>query len=429
MDQLVQSDLPVFNWGDFTDFHQSPPLLPESGTSEVTSVLSARSYLLPESHNPQNAQSSTPSPGRSDLALELASSFNRTDTNQTPLSKPMKPRPQKRQRGGSKKAAPAKDRGAPRGAGESKENPEERRRLQARMAQRAYRSRQQAIVDGLNNRISLLETSMEKMSSAMLSFSEHLVQSGLLGSQPALTANLRDTMKVFYTMAAGVSHDDEDDGIMDSNKTIESPPALQQPTIERPPPLGGTGSYPNNAVLPDADNTPGISIMEVSAFIQKLLLVALYQGYLALRDPSIGMDRLQRPFGLIFGIMDRERLTSHFKAEFYSLLNQRPLDGWDEVPFFRLGGAGTHYLHARSTGAFASYYQSGPTVEDPLSLATADLRAQLEGDWFDLQDLEGYIRDKNVLLVASAGEPTTSSKVPTSINVSRFISSKSAYGL
>lgn len=295
------------------------------------------------------------------------------------------------------------------------------------MAQRAYRSRQQAIVDGLNNRISLLETSMEKMSSAMLSFSDHLVQSGLLGSQPALTANLRDTMEVFYTMAAGVSHDD-DDGIrdpVDSNKTIESPPA----NIPSHLPLDGTGLYLNNAVLPDAGNPPGISIMEVSAFIQKLLLVALYQGYLALRDPSIGMDRLQRPFGLVFGIMDRERLTSHFKAEFYSLLNQKPLDGWDQVPFFRLGGAGTHYPHARSTGVFASYYQSGPTVEDPLSLATADLRAQLEGDWFDLQDLEGYIRDKNVLLVASVGEPTTSSKVPTSINVSRFISSKSAHGL
>lgn len=103
--EQAQSDLPAFNWGDFTDFHQSPPLLPESGTSEVTSVLSARSYLLPESHIPQNAQSSAPSPSRA-----------------------MTPRPQKRQRGGSKKAAPAKDRGAPRGAGESKENPEEVRR-------------------------------------------------------------------------------------------------------------------------------------------------------------------------------------------------------------------------------------------------------------------------------------------------------------
>jgi hypothetical protein len=46
--------------------------------------------------------------------------------------------------------------------------------------------------------------------------------------------------------------------------------------------------------------------MKVSAFIQKLLLVALHQGHLALRDPSIGMDQLQRPFGLIFSMMSRE---------------------------------------------------------------------------------------------------------------------------
>jgi hypothetical protein len=90
----------------------------------------------------------------------------------------------------------------------------------------------------------------------------------------------------------------------------------------------------------------------------------------------------------------------------------------------------------RSTGSFVSQYdyydQSGSeTVEDPLSLVTADLQTQLGGDWFDLQDLEGYLRDRNVLLVAgaSAGDPMNSSTVQSSINVSRFIPGKSAHGL
>ncbi|KAJ5492683.1 hypothetical protein N7539_001429, partial [Penicillium diatomitis] len=433
MDQQVplplSSDLPLFNWEDFRRSTSLPehsrPLLQESARADITSLLSARSYPLPESFNSQNAQSGTPSPSPSDFALELASPLSRTNTNQTPVSKPTTPRPQKRQRRGPQKAAPAKDCGAPQGVSNSKDNTEERRRIQTRMAQRAYRSRQQASVEGLKSRISLLETSIERMSSAMLSFSEQLVQSGVLRSHSTLTANLRDTMKIFLTMASGGSLDDEIRVPVDSNKTIDSLPASQQLTINRPSsnipfhlPLDGTKlSHPNSAVLPYTVNSPGMPILEVSAFSKRLLLAALYQGYLALCNPSISLDQLQRPFGLIFSMMNRERLTSYFKAELYAQVSQKPLDGWEEVPFFRLGGAGTHYPDG-DTGAFIPHYQRWGTVEDPLSLVTVDSRKQLEGDWFNLQDLEGYLRDKNVLLVASAGEPTRRSKVQTNINVS-----------
>lgn len=301
------------------------------------------------------------------------------------------------------------------------------------MAQRAYRSRQQASVDDLKNRISLLETSMEKMSSAMLSFSEQLVQSGVLRSHSALTAKLRDTMKTFLTMASGPSLDDEIRASVDSKKTIDSPPGPKQPTIKRPSPniplhlpLDGTGLYhPNSAVLPYTVNSPAMSIIDVSEFIERLSLASLYQGHLAVSNPSIRLDQLQSHFGFILSVMSRERLTSFFKAELYAQVSQKPLDGWEEVPFFRLGGAGTHYPD-RNPGS--SRYQRWDTVEDPLSLVTADLQIQLEGDWFDLQDLEGYIRDKNVLLIVSAGEPTKCSEVQSSINVSRFISGKSAPG-
>ncbi|OKP10166.1 NADPH-dependent 1-acyldihydroxyacetone phosphate reductase [Penicillium subrubescens] len=122
-------------------------------------------------------------------------------------------------------------------------------------------------------------------------------------------------------------------------------------------------------------------------------------------------------------MMNRDRLTSYFKAELYAQVNRKPLDGWEEVPFFRLGRAGTHYPDG-SAGVFVPRFQRWGTVEDPLSLVTADLRKQLEGDWFDLQDLEGYLRDKNVLLVLSGGEPTRRSEGQININVSRLISDK-----
>jgi hypothetical protein len=281
---------------------------------------------------------------------------------------------------------------------------------------------------------------MEKMSSAMLSFSEKLVQSGVLRGHPALTTNLRDTMKVFLTTASGVVSIDDDEMMVvsvDSEQIIESPPGAsqkqqQQRTLKWLPPnlphrLPEDGTqlpHPTSAILPHAAHSVGIAIIEVSAFIQQLLLVALYQGHLALGDTSIGLGQLQRPFGLLFSMMNRERLKSYLKAELDSQLSQKPLDGWDEVPFFRLGGAGTHYADGKRTSPFVAHYQSGGTVEDPLSLVGADLRTQLEGDWFDLQDLEGYLRDKNVLLVTAASKPAKDSKLQTSINVSRFITGR-----
>lgn len=130
----LSSDLPPFNWEDFnqnTSLSESGhPLFRESATSDINSLLSARSYPLPESYSSQNAQHSTPSPSPGDFALELASYLNPTNTNKTPLSQPTTPRPQKRQRRGPQKAAPsAKNRGAPREDGDSNENPEEVCRL------------------------------------------------------------------------------------------------------------------------------------------------------------------------------------------------------------------------------------------------------------------------------------------------------------
>jgi hypothetical protein len=267
----------------------------------------------------------------------------------------------------------------------------------------------------------------------MLSFSDQLVQSGVLRSQSSLTTNLRDTMKIFLSLASGASIDEGTRTPVDSNRATDLPPTPPQPTTKRLSldspfhlPLVDSGLYHSkSAVLPAAVKSTGTSIIGVTEFIERLLLAALYQGHLALSNPSFGMDQLQRPFGLIFTMMNRDRLTSYFKAELYAQVNQKPLDGWEEVPFFRLGRAGTHYPEG-SAGAFVPRFQRWGTVEDPLSLVTADLRKQLDGDWFDLQDLEGYLRDRNVLLVVSASEPTRCSEGQININVSRFVSGKSA---
>ena len=84
--------LPISGWGGF---HQTGPV-----PSNINSLLSTRSYLLPESYNSNDHSTSS-----LDTALRVASS-NRTE-NQS-LSEPITSRPRKSQRRGLK-AAPAKD--------------------------------------------------------------------------------------------------------------------------------------------------------------------------------------------------------------------------------------------------------------------------------------------------------------------------------
>jgi hypothetical protein len=126
----LSSDLPPFNWDEFHESTFSSestyPLLHESATSDINSLLSARSYPLHSSHNTRNAQNSTPSPSHANSALELSSYFNPTNTKQTPLPKPTAPGPQKRQKRGSKKTASSgKNRGPPQDDGDRNESPEE----------------------------------------------------------------------------------------------------------------------------------------------------------------------------------------------------------------------------------------------------------------------------------------------------------------
>ncbi|KAF3394095.1 hypothetical protein F1880_004606 [Penicillium rolfsii] len=437
---LLSSGLPPFDWNDFhggtTSCEPTDPLLHEPATSDIDSLLSARSYAVHDAHNTHFAHNSTPPPSHGDPNLDLASYSNPKNTKQTPLPNSIATGPQKRQRRGFKKVTPpGSNRQAPQDEGGKKERSEERRRMQTRLAQRACRSRQQASMESLRNRISFLEASIEKMSSALMSFSEQLVQSGVLRSHSVLTTNLRDTMKIFLSLAS-VANIDESSPPVHSNKAIDLPPNPPQPIPKRlsldvPSNLPLVDSGINDlksAVLPAAVKSTEMPNIDVTEFIERLHIAALYQGYLALNNPSFGMDQLQRPFGLIFTMMNRDRLTSYFKAELHAQINQKPLDGWEEVPFFRLGRAGTHYPE-RSEGAFLPRFQRWVTVEDPLSLVTADLRKQLGGDWFDLQDLDGYLRNKNVFLVMSAREPTRCSEGQININVSRLISALISRGV
>lgn len=132
--RLSGDDLPLFSWEDFRPSTflstQSRPLLQEPATSNITSLLSARSYPLPEFYNSRTAQSEEQLTISDDVLSEPRPYPNRTNTNQSTLSKTTTPGPQKRRRRELKKAAPlAKKYGAPQGIVDNNEDPEEVRRM------------------------------------------------------------------------------------------------------------------------------------------------------------------------------------------------------------------------------------------------------------------------------------------------------------
>ncbi|OGM51148.1 AT DNA binding protein [Aspergillus bombycis] len=449
-------DAPLLPWDEiYQKVLLSPrfrPSLLESSlaTSQLTSLLSASSYPIPEpfyQHGqfpPEGYGASLPVPngfllsGSSADGERMMSLDRRTPPIDAQRATQNAQKTTKRQLNESSDAPTAKKRGRPRKTMDIRmgEDPEERRRMQIRLAQRAYRSRKEANITSLKGRISQLEATLEKMSSAVVSFSDNLVQSGALSSHPDIASHLRDTVQTCLALAKEASKDGEPESPdtsshgEDSTSSASAGPdgtstdhntSPRSHAEQTTPPESG----PSKPISPSLSEPLEPSAMDIPLFIEQLHLACVYQGYLVLSNPSVPMSRIERPFRFLFTLMDRPHLTAAFEALLHAKLSQKRLEEcYAGVPFFKLGGAGTHY--ERSTGKAQEgekplcRYQQWATIHDPLARFSPEIRQEMEGDWFDMQDLAGYLREKGVRLFSSAPSETDRKSARTSINVTRF---------
>jgi hypothetical protein len=243
-------------------------------------------------------------------------------------------------------------------------------------------------------------------------------------------------MKTFLSLASEASSDgrariadeppqSEEDEYSSQSLQVATTTRLL-PSIPLPAHFDHDRSHYTSTGAPHTISSSTTSFIELSDFIERLNTEALYQSYLALSNQAIALDQLQRPFGFIFSIMDRESVTSYAKAELDATINQKPLEGWERVPLFSLGGAGTHYpgpssRRTQSQGFPSHSYRRWGIVQDPLSLVAPDIKEDLEGDWFDLHDLQEFLRDKDLLLLLPTDELRQGSSTGTIINVARLI--------
>ncbi|RAK96775.1 bZIP transcription factor [Aspergillus ibericus CBS 121593] len=450
---MADSETALVPWENINEqlFGSQLVRLESTATPQITSLLSACSYPVPQQiRQSQRVSGYTHAP----LLGYVPESQLHYDNHDLQASQPAA-KSSKRPRGDVNPPGPSLNkRGRPRKVVEGgvDEDPEERRRRQIRLAQRAYRSRKEANITSLKSRISELEGVVEKMSTAVLSFSDELVQSGVLAANASLTEHLRDTVQTCLTLAREASNDGEQE------TTIISPPQTEQGSPEfllheqqsQPIPIVGLNESLPPSFDPNFNLHPGLpgsqkpgsrksprffesletSEMDLPVFTDRLHMSCVYQGCFALCDESIDIDRIQKHFCLLLQIMDRKRIASYFQAALNERESRRRFEEWGEVPFFSLGGAGTHYSRSSLKCKAANRpFRPGVRWVSVRSLThfPPQIQKQLEGDWFDMGDLEGYLREQNVrLLTYPPMENEQYTSKGRAINAARFIQALSA---
>ncbi|KAL2810065.1 hypothetical protein BJX63DRAFT_434588 [Aspergillus granulosus] len=286
-------------------------------------------------------------------------------------------------------------------------DPEERRRMQVRMAQRAYRSRKEANVSSLKDRINQLETAVKQMSTAVISFGDELVRSGALDTYPELLRPLGNTVQACLALPTIPQLEG------DSDHQLELPDRSTQKKL--------LSIYPS----PSSSGSESSDTMDILEFIDRLHVTCSYQAYLVCANPAVPLRQLEQPFRMLLSLMPRALVAEYFKDWLLARAGHKALDHWDHIPFFQIGGAGTHYA-PQSRGYYPFHHsQKSSTITDDLSHFPSDIQQELDDEWFDLGDLEGYLREREIVFpayipaIASVG---LGEKGPSPNRVSRLIS-------
>lgn len=148
-----------------------------------------------------------------------------------------------------------------------------------------------------------------------------------------------------------------------------------------------------------------------TSFERRLHRACLKNGYNLLADPTSDPDIVNRVFRLTLTLSTRDSIVQKMKGILESGLDEAP-EIWD-MPFYLLGGAGTHYPRRDRIGNPILPPNALPTSQlisafvhqrtEPQSFQSDhDLLADfgLNGEWLDSHDVEGYLEEKGIFLSA-----------------------------
>ncbi|KOS39608.1 hypothetical protein ACN38_g9564 [Penicillium nordicum] len=349
----------------------------------------------------------------------------------------------------------SRKRGRPRTVTNEQEVPE-RRRKQLRLAQQAYRKRKETTIGNLQNRVHELQTGIENISQSFLSFSSLLIEEQLLSQYPHIASALQNITQQCVSLAKAGSDDpsegalplvqtakesqitniNTDPTVLDNAHSEASTdaeditrsvatrwPAPPTPPYEGPSllPFGlvmpsPTVQFPQfSHITPPLSNSPTLDLLSSNItpdrqwnIAQRLVRTCCHGGYRLLAE-NPNSPAVQRVFGSVPSLPERNRMVSAFHAVMQDKTGV-------------LTDPKTHVLHALQTNMnmFSNEQLQVPSKIWQIALESAS------GGWMDASGVQGYLRDKRVILDNSSDSSgRIDYSVSTSLDSMSFVKSLS----
>ncbi|GAB1207468.1 hypothetical protein APSETT445_006188 [Aspergillus pseudonomiae] len=317
------------------------------------------------------------------------------------------------------------------------------RRAQIRAAQRTYRLKKEAMFQDLKTRVSELEESMARISQSLSTFYRMAIQSDLNLTHPYLFQQLNCTVSQVKReskssnesslSAVGLHHiefaalssakaanDASTFGYtMNMNPggsgTFYKPPGSDRIRVSpsvRYANRSYLGNLPRDIERPlNGSGTFTYSYNE-STFARRLHRYCIEYAYQLFTDPRTDPQDIYRVFRLVSCLRQEDKMARCL-ATLLSAGPKEPLER-PKVPFYCIGGAGTHYPQVQPDGkplypenmrlpgrVLGSIPGSAPEMDNKPS---AEKRQELlkiyglDGTWLDCRDVQGYLEEKGFCL-------------------------------
>ncbi|PVH81287.1 hypothetical protein DL98DRAFT_458552 [Cadophora sp. DSE1049] len=343
------------------------------------------------------------------------------------------------------------------------------RRAQVRQAQKTYRLKKEASFESYKSRMIALEQRMKKLAEIFVEFYDRAGQLDLHLTHPEIFTHLRgmgdhlapeieeigrnDTFTL-GTVTSSVpvenvtkqcckSNESHNDQLFTATSCqvsssqqygiddFDMRPAVQD-TQCRSYPVGGQllpvldGEdsqrsversdclYPQHIDRPVGESIPFMYSFHETTFSRRIQRCSLEHAYRLFVDTRSDPTVTYRMFRLVPCIREKLKMLPYFQ----NLVHARVEDALEipSLPFYCIGGAGTHYPHKDHSGnpAYPSntrlprrilgiFPGSGTSGEATSRKPQSHLKLfGFDGDWFDCQDVQGYLEDNGVILHQSS---------------------------
>lgn len=265
------------------------------------------------------------------------------------------------------------------------------RRSQIRRAQRTYREKKQA---AFQKSITQAEQLQERMRAAV----RHATELSEVAKEAQLHVSHPDIYERLKLLEGIVADDDE---IMRLGSLIEPSPNDSENQVQL---LSMNDQIPVQCALPPSLPTENhtYSFQEIG-FARRLQRYCLEHTYRLFTDPNSDPRENHRVFRLFPCARDRCKTQPRFR-QILQGSNSDPLEILS-LPFYSIGGAGTHFPDLDEEGNAIYPVNSRPPrrILGILPWSDFDLEGDgaldtygLGGEWFDSRDVEGYLRHHGV---------------------------------